>query len=212
MEKYGRARQATDDNIIRCITKATDTHSEYVILIAFAGNSGYMTWPQCYICCALPVILVSVLKDRKSSLTLLSLYARVLLIGFMSLRLVTTQQRSRRTTAGRDSRTQRKVGRGGEMPGEDCKGPHQFTVCLITLQLLLYWGTCFLLFDDGMIWSHAYVITTDVSMVTGNCGIFMLNTNIFKHLSIKQIIVICEVLKKWIDDLLFSAILKFLRT
>jgi hypothetical protein len=37
----GTARQATDDNIIRrirfaCwITKATDTHSEYVILIAF---------------------------------------------------------------------------------------------------------------------------------------------------------------------------------
>jgi hypothetical protein len=41
MEKYGTARQATDDNIIRrmrfaCwITKATDTHSQYVILIAF---------------------------------------------------------------------------------------------------------------------------------------------------------------------------------
>jgi hypothetical protein len=39
VEKYGEARQATDDNIIRrmcfaCwITKATDTHSEYVILI-----------------------------------------------------------------------------------------------------------------------------------------------------------------------------------
>jgi hypothetical protein len=41
VEKCGRARQATDDNIIRrmriaCwITKATDRHSEYVILIAF---------------------------------------------------------------------------------------------------------------------------------------------------------------------------------
>jgi hypothetical protein len=41
VEKYGTARQATDDNIIRrmriaCrITKATDTHSEYVIRIAF---------------------------------------------------------------------------------------------------------------------------------------------------------------------------------
>ena len=39
MKKYGRARQATDDNVIwrMCvlywITKATDTHSEYVILI-----------------------------------------------------------------------------------------------------------------------------------------------------------------------------------
>jgi hypothetical protein len=41
VEKYGRARQATDDNIIRRLrfafwmTKATDTHSEYVIIIAF---------------------------------------------------------------------------------------------------------------------------------------------------------------------------------
>jgi hypothetical protein len=41
VEKYGIARQARDDNIIRrmrftcCITKATDTHSEYVILITF---------------------------------------------------------------------------------------------------------------------------------------------------------------------------------
>ena len=40
-EKYGTARQDTDDNIIRrmrfawWITKATDTHTEYVILIAF---------------------------------------------------------------------------------------------------------------------------------------------------------------------------------
>ena len=41
MENYGRARQATDDNVIEhmhiaCwMTNATDTHSEYVILIAF---------------------------------------------------------------------------------------------------------------------------------------------------------------------------------
>jgi hypothetical protein len=41
VEIYGRAREATDDNIIRrmrfaCwITKVTDTHSEYVIFIAF---------------------------------------------------------------------------------------------------------------------------------------------------------------------------------
>jgi hypothetical protein len=41
MEKYGTARQATDDNIIRrmrfaCwITKATDTRSEYIILSGF---------------------------------------------------------------------------------------------------------------------------------------------------------------------------------
>jgi hypothetical protein len=41
VEEYGTARQVTDDNIIRrmrfaCrITKATGTHSEYVIIIAF---------------------------------------------------------------------------------------------------------------------------------------------------------------------------------
>jgi len=40
-KKYGTARQATDDNTIRRIrtaywtTKATDTRSEYVLLIAF---------------------------------------------------------------------------------------------------------------------------------------------------------------------------------
>jgi hypothetical protein len=42
VEKYGTARQATDDNIIlgtrlACwVTKATDTHPEYAILIAFS--------------------------------------------------------------------------------------------------------------------------------------------------------------------------------
>jgi hypothetical protein len=41
VEEHGNARQATDDNITRCmrfawwITEATDTHSEYIILIAF---------------------------------------------------------------------------------------------------------------------------------------------------------------------------------
>jgi hypothetical protein len=41
---YGRSGQATDDNIIwrmriACwITKAANTHSEYVILNAFAGQ------------------------------------------------------------------------------------------------------------------------------------------------------------------------------
>jgi hypothetical protein len=44
VEKYGRSRQATVDNIIwnmhfACwLTKATDTHSEYVIFIAFPGQ------------------------------------------------------------------------------------------------------------------------------------------------------------------------------
>jgi hypothetical protein len=44
VEKYGRAEQATDDSITRrmrfaCwITKATVTHSEYIMLIDFVGN------------------------------------------------------------------------------------------------------------------------------------------------------------------------------
>ena len=47
VEKCSRTRQAIDGNIIRrkrfaCwITKATNTHSEYVMLIAFAGNYAY---------------------------------------------------------------------------------------------------------------------------------------------------------------------------
>ena len=42
MEKHGTARQATDDNVIQrmrfaCwITRATNTHLQYVILIAFS--------------------------------------------------------------------------------------------------------------------------------------------------------------------------------
>jgi hypothetical protein len=42
VEKYGRARQAKDDNIIQGTrfacweTKATDTHPEYAILIVFS--------------------------------------------------------------------------------------------------------------------------------------------------------------------------------
>jgi hypothetical protein len=35
VEKYGRARQATNMGFAFCINKVTDMHSEYVILIAF---------------------------------------------------------------------------------------------------------------------------------------------------------------------------------
>jgi hypothetical protein len=54
LEKYSKPRQAIDDNIVRrmcitfSITMATDTHSEYIILIAFHGNNGYAKVPQCY--------------------------------------------------------------------------------------------------------------------------------------------------------------------
>ena len=44
VDKNGRARESTDDNIkrrmrfARRITKATETHSEYVIINAFPGQ------------------------------------------------------------------------------------------------------------------------------------------------------------------------------
>ena len=55
-KKYGRAAEATDDNMKRCmrlacwICKATDTHLEYVILIAFPhDNNGYAAALHCYV-------------------------------------------------------------------------------------------------------------------------------------------------------------------
>jgi hypothetical protein len=55
VEKYGRARQATNGNVTWhmgfacCINKATDTHSECVILIVFHGNNDFANLPQCYL-------------------------------------------------------------------------------------------------------------------------------------------------------------------
>jgi hypothetical protein len=55
VEKYGRTWQTTHYNIMlrmrfACwITKATDKHSEYVILLLFHGNNGYANAPQCYV-------------------------------------------------------------------------------------------------------------------------------------------------------------------
>jgi hypothetical protein len=54
MRKYGRARQATDDNITRrmrfaCwVTKATDTHSQYISLIIINSNTKYFVARQQY--------------------------------------------------------------------------------------------------------------------------------------------------------------------
>ena len=53
VERYGRTREASDDSIVWCIcfacwiTKATDSHSEYVILLLYC-NSAYMNVPECY--------------------------------------------------------------------------------------------------------------------------------------------------------------------
>jgi hypothetical protein len=63
VEKYGRARQATDDNIIRCklfacwINKATNKHSEYGILLAVHGNFGYANVPHIYVIPVFPLFL-----------------------------------------------------------------------------------------------------------------------------------------------------------
>jgi hypothetical protein len=72
VEKYGTARQATDGNITRrmrfasWITKAADTHSEYVIVYLFLlhGNNGYANAPQCRVKCILPV-LFNPLKTKR---------------------------------------------------------------------------------------------------------------------------------------------------
>jgi hypothetical protein len=54
VEKSGRARQATNDNIIRRmriasqITKVKDTHSEYVIMFSH-GYKGYANVPPSYV-------------------------------------------------------------------------------------------------------------------------------------------------------------------
>jgi hypothetical protein len=56
VEKYGTARDATDINILRRTrsacwkTENTDTHSEYVLFIAFFHcDNGYANVPQCYV-------------------------------------------------------------------------------------------------------------------------------------------------------------------
>jgi len=62
MEKYGRAGQATDDSITRCMrfscwnSMDTDTRVEYVIMF-FHGNSGYANAPNCCITRTLRVLV-----------------------------------------------------------------------------------------------------------------------------------------------------------
>jgi hypothetical protein len=60
---YVGAIQATDANMIRrmcfvCwIPKATDTHSECAIPIAFRGKNGYANVSQCCVVLTMPVLL-----------------------------------------------------------------------------------------------------------------------------------------------------------
>jgi len=65
MEKYCRIGNATEDNIIQrmrlaCwITKARNTHSEYVIRTAFARQICYRYAPQYYVIRSLTVSILS---------------------------------------------------------------------------------------------------------------------------------------------------------
>jgi len=62
VEKYRVSKAGTDDNIIwrmrnaYCVTKATDTHSEYVMLLLFHGNNSYAEVSDCYVIRILPVL------------------------------------------------------------------------------------------------------------------------------------------------------------
>jgi len=64
VERYSSTVQATDGSMVRhvnfvcCISKATEVHSEYVIML-FRGNSNHANAPQCYVIRTLPVSLFS---------------------------------------------------------------------------------------------------------------------------------------------------------
>ena len=62
-EKYGTAREAADDVIWRTrfafsVTKATHTHSDYVILLFFHGKDAYTTAHPCHVIRMFPVLLI----------------------------------------------------------------------------------------------------------------------------------------------------------
>ena len=67
MEKYGRARQATDMTMCFAwwITKATDTRSEYVIFIAFPRQHGYANVPQCYVHTYIACLIVECFQETE---------------------------------------------------------------------------------------------------------------------------------------------------
>jgi hypothetical protein len=68
VEKYGRGRQATDDNILRCMRFAcwvtaarthTHTHTHRICnTFFFHGNNGHANAPQCNVIRTLPVLRI----------------------------------------------------------------------------------------------------------------------------------------------------------
>jgi hypothetical protein len=63
VEKYGKVRHATDNNIVECIcfacsiTKATDTHSENVKMIVFSWQKWLCKHASMLLICTLPTLL-----------------------------------------------------------------------------------------------------------------------------------------------------------
>ena len=63
MKQRGTAGEATDDNIIQririacSITKATNTQSEYITIIALPQQHGDLDAPHCYVILTVPVLL-----------------------------------------------------------------------------------------------------------------------------------------------------------
>jgi hypothetical protein len=81
VEKYGTAIPATDDSIIRLmrfvcwITKATGTHSEYVILIAFPQQQRLFECTlilRLYVHCLSSLMLLSNMSATKLSVSIKS--------------------------------------------------------------------------------------------------------------------------------------------
>jgi hypothetical protein len=63
------------------ITKATDTHSEYIILIIFPGNIGYANTPQYYVYTHIACLVISTLRWALALKVIGSKCAKKLFVG-----------------------------------------------------------------------------------------------------------------------------------
>jgi hypothetical protein len=66
VEKYGTAKQATDENILQ-VGKVQEYRHAYNIsyVLLFYSNSDYVNVPQCYIKCISPVLFKHVTVSLK---------------------------------------------------------------------------------------------------------------------------------------------------
>jgi len=83
VEKYGSARQATDENIIRrmrftnWITKTTKTQVQYVMLIAFPRQHFFLTWTSLHV--TLPLLLLC--KSSRTSVHFITIFHVMFIIN-----------------------------------------------------------------------------------------------------------------------------------